>query len=93
MIFGVKSNIKILMYGNPKEFYNAFEIYPAVPNVNFEKINHIFKVEVNICRSVYIYVGTFGYLLLPFELSFRVMLWKLASLQVTPACYIMKGTL
>lgn len=65
-----------------------FEIYQAVPNASLEKMNHLVRVAVNICTSVYIFVGAFGYIafsntlasgniLLNFEPSFITYFMKI----------------
>lgn len=39
-----------------------FEIYQAVPNATLDKMNNLVRAAVNICTSVYIFVGIFGYI-------------------------------
>lgn len=39
-----------------------FEIYDSLPNPSLDKMNEIVKVGTNICTSVYILVGLFGYI-------------------------------
>lgn len=40
----------------------VFEVYESLPNQSLEKMNRIVKAATNICTSVYILVGLFGYL-------------------------------
>nr|CAD7569885.1 unnamed protein product [Timema californicum] len=39
-----------------------FEIYESVPNASLEQMNDLIRKAVNICTSVYICVGFFGYI-------------------------------
>lgn len=65
-----------------------FEIYESVPNSSLEKMNDIVKGALNICTSVYLCVGIFGYIayytqpfsgniLLSFEPSFSSEIIKI----------------
>ncbi|CAL7944097.1 unnamed protein product [Xylocopa violacea] len=39
-----------------------FEIYETIPNVSLEKMNQVVRGALNICTSVYLCVGFFGYI-------------------------------
>ncbi|XP_011495012.1 PREDICTED: putative sodium-coupled neutral amino acid transporter 10 [Ceratosolen solmsi marchali] len=39
-----------------------FEIYEAMPNASLEKMNQVVRGALNICTSVYLCVGLFGYI-------------------------------
>jgi sodium-coupled neutral amino acid transporter 10 len=39
-----------------------FEIYEAMPNATLEKMNQVVRGALNICTSVYLSVGFFGYI-------------------------------
>nr|CAH7715679.1 unnamed protein product [Callosobruchus chinensis] len=65
-----------------------FEMYQAINNATLERMNNLVKVAMTLCTSVYIFVGTFGYIafadknitgniLLSFSPSFITNLLKL----------------